>query len=329
MAMILEVLDPRSGAVRFRVPLDQSPVRIGRGLDNDIILDDPYAESAHARIAPDGTGAVVVEDLGSVNRILIAASGERVDRAIGRPGTELRIGRTPIRFRDASESLPPAIPDTAHHRWRWLRTLDSTPGRLATVGLAMLGFGVWVWLSSYERSAASDAFAAVIGIGIVAAIWAGIWAVGGRIVVHRFRFLGHLALFCLAGAAGVLVTEASAWGEFVFPDNALWAVAGMAAGWAIMAALIAGHLRLASSMASTRRWVTGVAVAGLLFALGGVATLLEDDTFTDVPQFSGVLKPAAWVPTLTPAEFRGVAGELRLEVDALQARLDDGAEDGR
>lgn len=322
MAMILEVLDSRSGAVRARLRLDGTPVRLGRGLDNDVILDDPYAEAAHARIAADDAGAIVVQDLGSVNRLLLTASGERVDHVVAAPGTELRIGRTPVRFRDAAEALPPALADTARQRWPWLRWLDTTPGRLSLIAAVFGGVGIWTWLSSYERSGAEEAFAAALGIGMLAAFWAGIWAVAGRIVTHRFRFLGHMAVVCLATAAVLLIGEVTSFGEFLFPDNALWSGLAFVTGFGILAALIAGHLRLASGMATRRRWVTALAAGAIVFALGWVAVALEDDSFSDVPEFSGVLKPGRRVPTITPVEFRAVAADLRLEVDALRAEMD-------
>ena len=48
MALIVEVLG-RHGEVRLRRPGGDGSLTIGRGYDNDIVLDDPYADVHHAR----------------------------------------------------------------------------------------------------------------------------------------------------------------------------------------------------------------------------------------------------------------------------------------
>ncbi len=67
----------RDGSVLARVPVLDSglpesaaSIRIGRALDNDLVLDDPYCAAHHARleIGIDGTARLV--DLGTGNGIV-------------------------------------------------------------------------------------------------------------------------------------------------------------------------------------------------------------------------------------------------------------------
>src|SRR6478736_1679363 len=46
------------------VSLGSAAVTIGRAPDSTVVLDDDYASTRHARIAPDGDGGWMVEDLG-------------------------------------------------------------------------------------------------------------------------------------------------------------------------------------------------------------------------------------------------------------------------
>lgn len=321
MAMIVEVLT-RSGEVRTRVRLDRLPLTVGRACDNDLILDDAYADARHARIGVDDAGDIVVEDLGSVNRLLATATDERVTRVPVRPGTEVRLGRTTLRFRGPGESLPPALPDGGGvrraRRWAanpWSRLLIAS-GALATLGFTS-------WLGSYARSSASDAFALVLGLGMLAALWAGIWAIAGRIVVHRFHFLGHFALICALMVVLAVYAELASWGEFLFPDHTLHTVLGVVFALACLAGLVAAHLALASSLDRRRRWRTGLITSLVLFALIGSAVLVDDESFSDVPEFSSVLKPAPprLVPTLSAGDFDIVVHDLRDQVDALAAQM--------
>ena len=322
MALIVEVLDPRTGEVRLRRRLDEGPVTLGRGYDNDIVLDDAYADARHARIVSDETGALVIEDLGSVNALVgPGPGGARQTRVAVSPGVEVRVGRTRLRFRDPDTPLPPALPDvpasappTPLPRWvgTWWGQLGVTA--LATAALA------WVtWLGSYTASPGSEVAGTTLGILLIAATWAGIWAVASRIVVQRFRFFGHLAVVSTITLAGFALVAVDEWATFLFPDGAWKNFLAGVAGLLLIAALVAGHLALSSTMSRRRRWTAGLATCAVVLAIGAVFTLVEDRSFSDVAAFSANLKPfpARWLPTATVEEFGQVEGDLKTQVDAL------------
>ena len=56
-------------------------IRIGRDVDNDVVLDFPMVSGHHARIVFED-GKAVILDLGSTNGLAIGAPGKRVTRAI-------------------------------------------------------------------------------------------------------------------------------------------------------------------------------------------------------------------------------------------------------
>jgi hypothetical protein len=145
VALILEVLDPRTREVRSRTRLDALPLVLGRGLDNDLVLDDPYVDPRHARIAADETGGLVLEDLGSLNGLVAGDGLGRTHRLPLRPRLEVRVGRTTLRFRDSAEPVPAALPDVSPLAvptpWprRWLA---SRWGRMAAVATATVAVAV-------------------------------------------------------------------------------------------------------------------------------------------------------------------------------------------
>ncbi|MGZ8288935.1 MAG: FHA domain-containing protein, partial [Telluria sp.] len=57
----------RNGDVLHRHQVDGLPIRLGRGYDNDFILDDAHAAPRHAVIEPDSDGRLVLRDLGTRN----------------------------------------------------------------------------------------------------------------------------------------------------------------------------------------------------------------------------------------------------------------------
>ena len=97
----------RDGSVQTRCRVDGSELLIGRALDNDLVIDDPYCAAHHARlsIAPDGSATL--RDLGTRNGIVparrqagktagnVAAAFEVLDDA------PFRIGQSSIRIRNS------------------------------------------------------------------------------------------------------------------------------------------------------------------------------------------------------------------------------------
>ena len=88
--------------------------------------------------------------------------------------------------------------------------------------LLAAGLFAWnAWLGTYGKSGASDAVSTAVGLLLLLAVWAGVWAVAGRLVVHRFRFLAHLAVASGIALAALVFGTASQWGVFLFPGNSL------------------------------------------------------------------------------------------------------------
>ncbi len=79
--------------------IDSAPVTVGRGGQNDLVLDgDEFASARHARIEARGDG-VWVQDLDSTNGTFV--NGDRVVGAERMsPGDILRIGETDLRVEE-------------------------------------------------------------------------------------------------------------------------------------------------------------------------------------------------------------------------------------
>src|SRR5688572_30087181 len=148
MALIMEVLDGRGGSVRSRIRLDALPVRIGRGLDNDLILDDPYVDAQHAQITFGMSGDVIVEDLASTNGVALGRGRERVTSLSVLPGMELRIGRTVLRFRDSAEPVAPTLLDAPRVTRRGPAWLAKPGPQLALVVAVLASMWMYFWLES-------------------------------------------------------------------------------------------------------------------------------------------------------------------------------------
>src|SRR5262245_33307300 len=106
--MILEQLDPR-GRVVLRLKLGEAPIAIGRAYDNDLIIDDPYVDPHQLRIEPGPDGRLEFRDLDSRNGTWEHALHWRLSSAPIKPGMELRVGRTILRFAAIDQPVPHAL----------------------------------------------------------------------------------------------------------------------------------------------------------------------------------------------------------------------------
>jgi Inner membrane component of T3SS, cytoplasmic domain len=77
--------------------LNSTGITIGRGAQNDVVLDeDEFASASHARVEPRRDG-VWLEDIGSTNGTFV--NGVRISRARKlTPGDLVRVGETDLRF---------------------------------------------------------------------------------------------------------------------------------------------------------------------------------------------------------------------------------------
>jgi pSer/pThr/pTyr-binding forkhead associated (FHA) protein len=348
MALILEIRDARGHTTRQR--LDGHPIVLGRGLSNDVVLDDAYVDARHARLERDECGAWSIVDLGTVNGLY--ADGERamaMAPASVAAGTEVRIGRTLLRFRDSEELVPPALVDDeapvsappephvvqaepplpADVPGRGKRPvaalLDTTRGRLAVVGAMLTVVAANSWLSDTSRSPGSSVLGVVLTIGTMLSVWAVTWAAVTRRADRRFHFLGHLAVVCAVSLAAIVAVEINEWLTFLFPGADVIAVLYVGVFLVLAAAIVAAHLGVSGTMSRRRRWRIGFMVAGAILALTTIAVLVKEDTFSDTPKFEAGLKPlsATVVPTRSVDDFGAVMLKAKRKADeAAKKRVD-------
>lgn len=96
----LELSLPDGGKQEFE--LSKSQVTLGRGLTNDIVIEDSKMSRAHARIEVGEDGQVRLVDLGSTNGSRL--NGEKVTEAQVQPGDVITLGNTQLRFQMAVSS---------------------------------------------------------------------------------------------------------------------------------------------------------------------------------------------------------------------------------
>jgi hypothetical protein len=131
----VEILS-RHRDVTSRVQIAGRSATVGRGYDNDVIVDDPYVAPHHLRVSRGEAGELVAEDLGSANGTYLDGGKARITRAVIDGAKPLRIGQTLLRVRSSAYAVEPERMARANRRTQALELHDAAAhGGRACVGL--------------------------------------------------------------------------------------------------------------------------------------------------------------------------------------------------
>ncbi|APA67673.1 FHA domain-containing protein [Janthinobacterium sp. 1_2014MBL_MicDiv] len=303
----LEIL-AENGEVQQRQRMAALPIRIGRGYDNDFILDDAHTAARHAVIEDDGAGGLLLRDLGSQNGVI--HRGQRQVQVAMTGDSIVRLGHTRLRVRASDHPVAPELGDTTMHNWEGLRP--------AMAGLAMIGASAAFsnWLGDAE---AFDPITYLMIIAYALAgglVWASVWAVANRLFGHVARFGRHLFII----GCGLLAMEvwelASNMAAYAFSLEALTRY-GRHMFIVIVCAMIYYHLCTIKPQHPRRFALVAVVLAIIGSTLILLSNLQISGRLADEPYMSAIYPPALRLsPNHTMDAFFRDAASLQRAVDA-------------
>jgi len=258
----IEILSPH-GEVITRVRIAGSEARIGRGYDNDVIIDDPYVAASHLRIFRSEDGKLIAEDMGSVNGTFLYGDRTRLSRVAVDGKLPVRIGQTFVRIREPGHLVEPERIARAER--------PALPRVVAAVlGVLVLGLtALNVWLAQTGEPRVSSYLTPLLATFAAVLVWTGMWAVLTRIFSDRSHFLRNLVI-ALAGTLALTVyVEFARYFAYAF----IWPLAvtyQYAALWTIVAIICFLHLR---NVGTGRLWLKGAIVTTGLAILVATLTL--------------------------------------------------------
>ena len=283
-------------------------ITIGRGYDNDVVIDDPYVAPAHLRIARDDSGALAAEDLGTTNGLFVDRRRERLARLRLDGDKLIRIGGTTLRVREGGQPVAPERPYRRNTR-NWIAA--------AVMGAAIIGIDIlWIWLSETGEPKLTRYVSPLFGFIVMAMVWIAGWSILTRIFAGEARFERNL----VAALAGMLIyslyNEVASFAAFSFSSRTIASFHGMLV-WVLLAAVTFVHLRI---IGRTRLKLKAAAVTALALAVIGVQALSQSEareTFGQTNAQSRLLPP-----TLRLAPVRDW-NSFADEIEATRRRLDE------
>ena len=313
----IEILSA-NGDLLQRQQFASLPIRLGRGYDNDLILDDAHAGAEHAVLDAYDDGHLMLRDLGSRNGTVHA--GKRHSSVIMSGDTVVRLGQTTLRVRGADHPVAPEVSDTTRYDW------EGAKPALAGLGLVAVTALLSNWLGDIQRFDAVR-YLLVIAYGLAAGlVWGAVWALANRLFSGGMRLGRHLFILGAGLATMELWTIASRVVAYAWSLEALTRY-GSHVLVAIVCTMIFFHLSTIKPQHPRRFATTGL----VLFLLGSgfilITNLQAKGSPADELYMSVLLPPAVrQSPDHTVDQFLANAARLKAAVDAERGKaLKDGA----
>lgn len=288
-------------------------LRIGRGYDADLQLDDSYVAPLHLHVQRDPEGRLWVEDAGSRNGL----SDLRGRRLQGpqqvRGSLELQIGHTRLRIHDGAPSV------AAERLMDARRVSVGAAFGLLLLSIALGVCGDWLQVTGeppYQALAIGSLMAAILTMA-----WSFLWSLATRLFTHELRFARHLAIAALGSAIAAALMLLVGQLAFSFDLAALQRLAFIGY-WALFAWVCWRHLRTVSPahLKIKAAAVVSLAAAGIL--VQGVDLWWQQPDKVSPPRYLGQLAPASTrlVGTESIDDFLKVAEQMRDDLEQLRAK---------
>jgi len=311
----------RNGDVLRRQQVDHLPIRIGRGYDNEVILDDPHTAASHALIEAGEDGRLTLRDLGSKNGAIVR--GKRQTAVALDGDTVVRLGHTSLRVRDAAYPVAPEWADTTNHGWEG--ALPAAIGMLLTA----LSYTILTWLGDVQTFQLTRYLQAIAGALAVGLAWAGIWTFATRLFAGRARLGRHLFIVGCGLCAVLAFKLVSGYSAYAFSLEWLTRY-GSHVGILIVCVAVFYHLRMIRPQHPRR--LAGYCL--ILLLLGSGLRLMSNEQSTgrlgDELYMPLLLSPSLRVsPDHSVDEFLASGTQLKakLDVDRNKKVKDDGETD--
>jgi hypothetical protein len=308
MSWVVEYLHA-NGSVRERVTLSGKALRIGRALDNDLVLDDPHCAAHHAVLRVDEQGQAQLHDLGTVNGICVDAGWRKPKRHSTYAvidDSKIQLGASSIRVRHTDWPVAPETPFSSQRTWP----------AAAIALVVVVVYSIWrAWLGDVNETPPLY-LSEIMSLIVVLVVWSTGYALLGRLLGGSDRFFKHLWIVCCAFLGGMLLHQLLEVVAFSF--YWLWPLRIARYATVLVVALtIRAHMRIADP----RHWPVlrwGVALgAALAIAVPLAQTWISSKRLTNIQLMNAIAHPSLRMAHPVPiAEFMETAAGLQSRADA-------------
>jgi uncharacterized membrane protein YagU involved in acid resistance len=294
-AIVLQV-EARHGRMAEFARSTGGNLSVGRAYDNDLVLTDHHVAPHQLRLFRDGE-QWLLEVLDQVNPVLLNKRAVAGSSCAVNAGDEITVGRTRLRVYAIDHVVEPTRKLMVSN----LLALENTGPFLplaVLVGVSLIDLAINYFYSSTNLKWLEQVYA-VLFSAVVCVVWAGLWAIAGRILRQQHHF--GLQLIVASGFSILMTVLAIAANYIAFytfdadvEEFFSWVVYGFA-----LLILFRFNFMIATNV-QRPMLASFIATALLLAAVYGVYYPWDEEDFEYEPTYSDVLLPPPLV--LTPGE---------------------------
>jgi hypothetical protein len=307
MGPVVEI-HSRAGRLLFRQRMPSDSFTVGRGYNNDLLLDDPYVKAEHVHIKANENGDWRIVDADNPYQESVIKSGE-----------ELLVGKTRLKIFDQSYAVT-----AARNVNDFESSLISSGRLLVCVGLMLLAIVLQAG-EAYMSSASEVRWTIIVSEALVAGasfiFIAGFWALLSRLLRHEERFLPLLVLLLKVSVFMWLFDVVISLIGFNFNDpETIFVIGALFAGF-VTAYYIYACLVLVTSLGRRTQSIASLVTGIMVTLLISADLVIGLDKFSAGVNYSGSMYPPVVVVTngVTTEDF--IAGTLEVFVEADENKL--------
>lgn len=283
----VEVVDAHHRVLQ-RFSLNSPAFTIGRGFDNDIILDDEFISTKHLSVTFENN-KFIINDLKSTNGFFIKKKHYLDETFQVEAKQVIKLGQTRLRFRYPQEALDKTAQDRILLGDKFWSSRH--PGFVFSALLAMLGlFALDVYLETPIKLTGARLSGEVLTGVLIVVVWAGLWSLFSKIMTDRLSFIQHAGIFIVANITAMFFAILLSYLFYTFAWDGLFSKAITLLIGVIFCWMVYRHLAVSTHLSQQSRLV----IAGVLATTGVAIYLLDEqllsDEFDPSPKYALLVK---------------------------------------
>lgn len=278
----------RASAIYKFVHQDMHPngISIGRAYSNDVIIDDAFVSATQFVLSANDQGTLleVVDAINPVfiNRRLIKSSTVYVN-----PGATISVGRTHIEVLTSHSEVAPTRQQFVS-AWSRAGKISPVIAFMALIIYALLESFAVFFQTSTDLEWRDPAYLTLFSAAMLF-VWAGVWALAGRLLKHQSLFSVQLFLTSVVSGAFIFISPIAEYIDFNANDSLPGEIASYGIAFLFFAVLLKVNLTVATNLQHSSR--AAILSSLFLFGIGFAVVRYYQGEFSQEQSYPMTIKP--------------------------------------
>ncbi len=294
--IVIQILS-RSGKVKKQSRLKGNNIKLGRALNNDLVLDDPHICPNHAVVNLNENNQLLITDLSSINGLKRRSKkGKKTLLKTATPfnsGTEFYLGKQRIRI--LSSDHPVAQTQAITSSESIAEAFSSSWVALGCCSLFICFICLNAYLETFIEFKLRSLIPAVIGSLLSFALWPAFWSLISRFFKQEARFVAHITTFACSGLLILMSHHALLALSYNILNTSFFDFGEYTMLFTIGIITISFSLYLSTHLSFKRQNTIAAIIVSILLAVIFALGQTNKKDFSSSAHYNGLLMPPAFL----------------------------------